>query len=175
MEEQKPKPTRTSDSDKEATQALQRMKLWIDLAKWFITSVAIVVATMIIDWGFKDRQAGLAELKFYNNYVTELIVLNPSPVQKRMLAQYFACVTPSEKLRQQWVVYYDSLYREYIEFITPVLAEETRLQQRYQELLGKQDRTDSNQDETLLIEARLEEIRGILFPEMTLPDPDKME
>jgi len=142
---------------------------WIDLAKWFIVSVVLAVVTLIINWGFKDRQAGLAELKFYDNYVTELIVLNPSPVQKRMLAQYFACVSPSEKLKEGWKIYYDSIYREYIDYITPIVEEESALQQRYQKLKRSQNITDSEQVELCKIDARLEKIRQILYPEMKMP------
>ncbi|MBN1198357.1 MAG: hypothetical protein JXA23_03320, partial [Bacteroidales bacterium] len=129
------------------------LQVWIDLAKWFITSVVLVVATMIIDAGFKDRQANLAELKFYDNYVTELIVLNPNPVQKCMLAQYFACVTPSEKLRERWIVYHDSIYPDYAAYIQPLRQEESLLMERCRELVISQDVTDSRQVEINEIEA----------------------
>lgn len=145
------------------------LQLWIDLAKWFFTSVVIVVATMIINAGFKERQANLAELKFYDNYVTELIVLNPSPVQKRMLAQYFACVTPSEKLRERWVIYHDSIYPEYAAFIQPLTEEKSLLLERQKSLLNSHDVTDSQQVELTAIDRRLMEIRRILYPRLELP------
>ena len=155
--------------------AFQRLKYWIDLGKWFVVSVALVIMTTIIDWGFKDRQAGLAELKFYDNYVTELIVLNPSPVQKRMLAQYFACVTPSEKLRTQWKIYHDSIYQEYIDYITPLIEEEALLLSRYETLSHALDATGKQQQELVTIEARLEEIRQALYPTMKLPETEVPE
>ncbi|MFH1296273.1 MAG: hypothetical protein ABIJ04_03250 [Bacteroidota bacterium] len=150
-------------------QVTPTLKFWIDLAKWFIVSVALVVATKVIDTGFRNRAADLAELQFYDQYITELIVLNPDPVNKIMLAEYIMCVSPSEKIRERWKVYYDSIYPEYIDYITPILAEQQTLQQRYRELLSKADITDSNRHEILIVETRLEEIRRILFPEMTLP------
>jgi hypothetical protein len=150
------------------------LQLWIDLAKWFITSVVLVIATMIINAGFKDRQANLAEIKFYDNYVTELIVLNPNPVQKRMLAQYFACVTPSEKLRERWKIYYDSIYPEYAAFIKPFLAEEIMLSEKQMDLMRSQDVTDSDQTEWRKIECRLAEIHQILYPQMKLPDEEEV-
>lgn len=145
------------------------LQVWIDLAKWFITSVVLVSATMIIDAGFKDRQANLAELKFYDNYVTELIVLNPNPVQKRMLAQYFACVTPSEKLRERWVVYHDSIYPEYAAYIQPLRQEESLLLERCQALVNSQNVADSRQVELNEIEDRLAKIRQLLYPKLNLP------
>lgn len=148
------------------------LQLWIDLAKWFITSVAVVVATMIIDYGFKDRQAGLAELKFYDKYVTELIVLNSNPVQKKMLAQYFACVTPTEKLRERWIIYHDSVYKEYMDYITPYLKEDSVLTGRMEALISIPGLTDSSEEEILRIEARRDEIYHILYPEVKLPEPE---
>ncbi len=155
---------------KETKQDFERLKYWISLGKWFVVSVALVIMTTIIDWGFKDRQAGLAELKFYDNYVTELIVLNPSPVQKRMLAQYFACVGPSDKLRERWKIYHDSIYREYIDYITPLLEEEALLLPMYETLLHSTNVTVRNQEELGKIEARLKEIRQIRYPKLKLPD-----
>jgi len=175
MEEKKPTSTPKPDPAKLAAQSMQRLKFWIDFLKWFIVSVALVVVTIIIDYGFKDRQAGLAELKFYDNYVTELIVLNPSPVQKRMLAQYFACVSPSDKLKEGWKIYYDSIYPQYIDYITPILEEEAVLSQRFQSLLTSPDSQDASREERSRIETKLAEIHKILYPEMKLPEIEESE
>ncbi|MBE0648046.1 MAG: hypothetical protein IH596_09695 [Bacteroidales bacterium] len=148
------------------------LQLWIDLAKWFFTSVVVVVATMIINWGFNDRKAGLAELKFYDNYVTDIVIKNANPVQRRMLAQYVACVTPSEKLREGWKIYYDSIYPEYIKYITPIVKEDSILQGRYLELLDSSDNKDISQLEINNLKSRLDEIHQILYPEIKLPEPE---
>ncbi len=174
MEEKKPTSTPKSDPAKLAAQSMQRLKFWIDFMKWFIVSVALVVVTTIIDWGFRDREAGLAELKFYDRYVTNLVVLNPSPVQKRQLALYFSTVTPSEKLRERWQVYYDSLYSDYIDYITPILEEESVLNLRYRALLKSQDSKDAELEELARIEFRLGEIRQVLYPEIKLPDYEEV-
>ena len=42
---------------------------WIDLAKWLIVSVGLVIMTTIIDQGFKDRAAGIVEMGAYDKYV----------------------------------------------------------------------------------------------------------
>ncbi|MBL7111105.1 MAG: hypothetical protein ISS19_04105 [Bacteroidales bacterium] len=152
-----------------------KLKFWIDLAKWFIVSVALVVATKVIDTGLRNRTADLAELKFYDKYITELIVLNPDPVNKIMMAEYIICVSPSEKIRKRWKVYYDSIYPEYIEYITPIVEEKALLQQRYLSLSRSPGVTDANQDELARIEMRLGEIRDILFPKMKLPEKEYLE
>jgi hypothetical protein len=94
-------------------QKFERFKYYVDLAKWFIVSVALVVMTTIIDAGFRDRSAGLSEIQQYDKYVTGLIVLNEEVGPRRLLAQYFANVTASDKLRKQWQEYYKLLDSEY--------------------------------------------------------------
>lgn len=96
-----------------APKDLQKMKLIFDLIKWFIVSVVLVVITMVIDYGFRDRQAGLNEAKQYDHYVTELIVLNKEVGPRRLLAQYFSFVLPSEKLKKGWREYYWVVNEEY--------------------------------------------------------------
>jgi hypothetical protein len=97
--------------------SFEKYKYKVELFKWLIGSVALVIMTTIIDWGFKDRAAGLQEIEQYDKYATELIVLNNDPVKKRMLAQFFSKVTPSEKLREGWEKYYLEVNAEYREFL----------------------------------------------------------
>ncbi len=85
----------------------------IDLVKWFLGSFVIVVITTIISYQFQDREHGLNEMNQYDKYVTELIVLNKDLGKRRLLAQYFAYVTPSDKLREPWMDYYLLLDKEY--------------------------------------------------------------
>jgi len=92
---------------------LQKLKLIFDVVKWLIGSVALVVVTIVIDYGFRDRAAGLNEIKQYDHYVTNLIVLNKEVGPRRLLAQYFSLVTPSEKLRKCWENYYWVVNKDY--------------------------------------------------------------
>lgn len=108
-----------SAEDKPADPGKNRgnMQLWISLAKWFLGSFTVVIVTMIIDYGFRDRAAGLQEIQQYDKYATELIILNENPKNRRMLAQFFSCVLPSARLREGWQAYYhvaDSEYRAFL-------------------------------------------------------------
>lgn len=85
----------------------------IELVKWFLGSFVVVIMTTIISYQFQDREHGLNEMNQYDKYVTELIVLNKDLGKRRLLAQYFAYVTPSEKLREPWMNYYLLLDAEY--------------------------------------------------------------
>ncbi|RKR84127.1 hypothetical protein BDD43_4354 [Mucilaginibacter gracilis] len=108
-------PNNTKGAD--PAQNLERLKLWIEVIKWFITSVVLVIISTIIETGFKDRTAGIQEIQQYDKYVTDLIVLNKEIGPRRLLAQYFANVTASDKLKQGWKDYYKLVDKEYNEYV----------------------------------------------------------
>jgi len=110
--EEKPAKTETQKAAAAMTE-LQKMKLIFDVVKWLIGSVALVIVTMVIDYGFRDRAAGLNEAKQYDHYVTNLIVLNKEVGPRRLLAQYFSYVLPSAQLRKCWQDYYWVVNTEY--------------------------------------------------------------
>jgi hypothetical protein len=110
--EEKPTKTEAQKTGTPITE-LQKLKLIFDVVKWLIGSVALVIVTMIIDYGFRDRAAGLDEVKQYDHYVTNLIVLNKEVGPRRLLAQYFSYVLPSAQLRKCWQDYYWLVNTEY--------------------------------------------------------------
>jgi uncharacterized protein (UPF0216 family) len=107
----------------------EKYKLKMNMFKWVLGTFAITIITLIINWGFKDRAAGMDEISQYDRYATELIVLNDNPVKKRMLAQFFAHVTPSTKLRDGWNQYYTEVDKEYEQFMSETNADKNRLNQ----------------------------------------------
>ncbi|EMS33823.1 hypothetical protein C943_04142 [Mariniradius saccharolyticus AK6] len=108
-----PKENRGKNTDFE----FEKFKYKVEIVKWFIGSVTLVVISMMIEWGFRDRAAGLSEIKEYDKYATDLIILNNDPVKKRMLAQYFSKVTPSDKLREGWEAYFKEVDLEFRSFL----------------------------------------------------------
>ena len=86
----------------------------IELIKWFLGSFVLVLITTVISFHFQDRQQSLSEVTFYDKYATDLIVLNPDVAKRRLLAQYFAHVTPNPKVREQWMSYYKIVNDEWI-------------------------------------------------------------
>ena len=90
----------------------ERLKIWIELGKWAVVSVGLVIMTKIIDTGFKDREVGLSELKEYDKYVS-LVTDNTKISERRLLAQFFAHVTPSDKLKEGWADYFKTVDEEY--------------------------------------------------------------
>ncbi|MDB5149583.1 MAG: hypothetical protein JWQ57_3603 [Mucilaginibacter sp.] len=153
----------TSDID------FEKYKLKIDLFKWFVGSVALVLVTTIIDWGFRDRAAGLQEVQQYDKYVTDLIVLNKDPGQKRMLAQFFSNVTPSNKLKDGWKDYYKEVDKEYQVIIAPVLKSDSLAKVKYYNLANKPVLTVDEEKEKSRLDSQIKENQQIINPEIIIP------
>lgn len=111
----------------------EKLKLIIDLAKWFVSSVVIVIVTMIIDRNFKERNTGLEEMKAFDNYVDH--ILKADNIEERWkLCEFFSTVTPTERLRDRWMVYRDTISDDYARFLD--LKEEERRLTRLQDSLN---------------------------------------
>lgn len=94
---------------------LDKLKLIFDLIKWFISGVVIVIVSLVIDSRLKDRSLGIDEFQVYNQYVT--IILEADNIEQRYrLAEYFAEVTPTERLRERWVAYKNLISKDYYTF-----------------------------------------------------------
>jgi hypothetical protein len=155
-------------NDSSDPNSFEKYKYKVDLFKWLIGSVALVIMTTIIDWGFKDRAAGLQEIEQYDKYATELIVLNNDPVKKRMLAQFFSKVTPSEKLREGWEKYYQEVDVEYREF----LRKDSIAQAKLKELMDKDTSllSESQKKEKEQLETQVMEAKRIINQPLVLPN-----
>jgi len=88
---------------------MSRIEIIIDLVKWFLGSFVILILPIMIGKSLDDRKQGLQEIEKYDKYATELIIQNDNLGKRRLLAQYFAHVTPSEILRARWIDYYNLL------------------------------------------------------------------
>ena len=149
-------------------ETFERYKVKVDLLKWLIGTVGLTLITFIIDWGFRDREQGMNEISQYDRYASELIVLNDNPVKKRMLAQFFANVTPSEKLKDGWQKYYGEVDEEYNQFIKEAVTEKNRLAE-----LNKKDSTSLKKSEKIEIknlESKVQEKENIINAPLLIPD-----
>jgi hypothetical protein len=146
----------------------ERYKVKVDLLKWLIGTVGLTLITFIINWGFRDREQGMNEISQYDKYASELIVLNDNPVKKRMLAQFFANVTPSEKLKDGWQKYYGEVDEEYNQFIKEAITEKNRLAE-----LNKKDSTrlnKSEKNEIKNLEFKVQENESIINAPLLIPE-----
>ena len=76
----------------------------VDTAKWFVVSVAIVVAAAVVSDSFKEREAEIKELDFFDKYTATVTKADGIP-ERRLLAEYFATVAPSGEFRDAWKAY----------------------------------------------------------------------
>lgn len=116
MENTKETTEKESLLQNEITLKLEKFKIRVEVFKWFIGSVVLVLVTMIIEKGFRERAAGIQEMQAYDKYVA--VILEADNIEKRWkLTQYFSTVTPTERLRERWEIYRDTISKDYTEFI----------------------------------------------------------
>lgn len=93
----------------------EKYKFNVELLKWFIGSVVLVVATIIIDRGYRERTAGIQEMEVYDKYVD--VILKADNIEERWkLTEYFSVVTPTERLRERWILYRDTIKVDYYRY-----------------------------------------------------------
>jgi len=93
----------------------EKYKFNVELFKWFIGSVVLVVATIIIDRGYRERTAGIQEMEVYDKYVN--VILKADNIEERWkLTEYFSVVTPTERLRERWILYRDTIKVDYYRY-----------------------------------------------------------
>jgi|GEM_PF-710366 len=134
-----------------ADQDNEKLKLIIDLVKWFITSVVIVVVTLIIDSSFRARTAGLEEMEAFDGYVETILKAN-NIEERWKLSEFFSTVTPTERLRVRWVEYRQAITADYEEF-RRLERERIRLERREDSLSAAATNAAAAQDSNA---ARLE-------------------
>ncbi|MCX6287968.1 MAG: hypothetical protein NTY96_12725 [Bacteroidetes bacterium] len=146
---------------------LQKLKLIFDVVKWLIGSVALVIVTMVIDYGFRDRAAGVEEVKQYDRYVTTLIVLNKEVGPRRLLAQYFSYVLPSEKMRKCWQDYYWVVNTEY----QAMVKQDSILGSKLKWFMAMKSITAGDQIEVEALSKQKKYTEKELFGDFRLPPP----
>lgn len=119
-----------------------------EIYKWYIVSVAIVISSQLIQSSFTERETGIREMQVYEKYAQE--VLKAGNIEERWrLAQYFASVTPTKRLRDRWIIYRDEVKPEYETFISSkkveqqLTAKDSLTPQQKTELSQAQDKVES--------------------------------
>lgn len=98
----------------------------IEISKWYIISVALVYSGNLIKDGFTERETGMKEMQVYDKYVE--LILEADNIEKRWkLAQYFATVTPTDRLRERWIEYQGKLQNDYDKY-KDILEKERQLE-----------------------------------------------
>lgn len=142
-----------------------RVEKIIELGKWFVASVALVVGATIISDGFKEREQDIKEFAVFDKYVST--IMEADGVEKRLqLAEYFSIVSPNGELRNSW--------ERYLE-VVKVRREEYRKNKEELEALAKIAQPTEEQKKTISnLEAKTQKYEEPLIPVQqttTLPTP----
>jgi hypothetical protein len=87
----------------------------IELGKWFMVSVAIVLSTAIVNDGFRERDQDVKEMQVFDKYTT--VVLEADGVEKRkLLTEYFASVSPDGRIKKAWERYKSVVEAQVVEY-----------------------------------------------------------
>ena len=89
----------------------------LEVAKWYLISVAVVLAGKIIEAGFKEREVGMNEMQLYDKYIDKIID-SKNLEQKFALTEYYSTVTPTDRLRERWIAYHNIVNKKYLEYKT---------------------------------------------------------
>lgn len=85
----------------------------VDLGKWFIVSVAIVLSTSIVNDGFRERDQDIKEMEVFDKYVTTILEADGLE-KRRALCEYFAAVSPNGQVRESWRAYKDVIDKQIV-------------------------------------------------------------
>ena len=97
----------------------------IEMAKWYIVSVGIVVGATVVTNAFKEREADVTEIQVFEKHVAT--ITKAGGLEDRwLLAQYFSMVAPRGDLRDSWTLYKESIRPEVEKYLANK-AEEERL------------------------------------------------
>ncbi len=84
----------------------------IDLGKWVVVSVSMVVIVSVVADGFKEREQEMKELEYFDKYKD--ITLSIKGIdQKCLLADYFATVSPDGQFKRSWEAYREKIRPDY--------------------------------------------------------------
>jgi D-alanyl-D-alanine carboxypeptidase-like protein len=102
--------------DQDEDKGLEKLKLYLDFLKWLLGSFTLTAVVFFFNWGLKERNEGLNEIKEYSQHI-ELITKVEDIEKRRLLAQFFSNVTASKDLRKGWERYNDAVEKDYSRYL----------------------------------------------------------
>ncbi|MCP9762414.1 hypothetical protein [Lacihabitans soyangensis] len=136
-----------------------------DWQKTGIVALISAAFSSITTYQFTDRDKSITEMDAYQRFVTEILVLNDHPAKRRMLAQYFAGVTPSYSQNKKWDDYYCEVEKDYVRFQKTDSLDKARLLY----LLDINNPTKSQKWETEVLKTKLNQRQISLGKPIEIP------
>lgn len=131
-----------------------RIDKLIELGKWFIASVAIVLSTAIVNDGFREREQDIKEIDVFDKYVTTITKADGIE-QRWLLVEYFATVSPQGRLQESW--------KRYQEILKPGYLEYKENKERIAEIAVKENPTEVDRKELILLQDKNESLNKSLI------------
>lgn len=156
-----------SKDKKEKLPRIEKFKLIMEYAKWFVVSVVLVVVALIIDSGFKSREQGLKEVTEYDKYI-EILVYNDNVGAKVKLAEFLSIISTSDDIRERWEIYHKKVKAEYEEFEKMNAEKEAKLEVLKQKEI-KKTLTDEDVIKLNKLKKEKNDIESQLSEEIKLP------
>ncbi|MEO8149047.1 MAG: hypothetical protein ABI723_15480 [Bacteroidia bacterium] len=104
----------------------EKLKIVIDIVKWIIGSVVLVIVTTIIDTGFKEREMAIKEMAKFDSYI-DMVTSADKLVERKRLAQFFKTMTISKDVQARWSDYYEIVSKEYDDTLAVRVAKQDTL------------------------------------------------
>jgi len=149
----------------------EKVEKLIELGKWFIVSVALVVSATIVGDGFREREQDVKEIEVFDKYVST--ITEADGIEKRwQLAEYFSIVAPAGELRTSWENYKKVVEKHLEEYRAgkEKLNELTNLpkpnEEQKQQIVNLAEKTENY--EQPLVETRQEVSRIVTQPQQWL-------
>lgn len=154
----------------------ERIKYWVEFAKWFLASVALVLTSSIVSWNFTSRDKSFEEVKFYSDkYMTELIVFNDQIGPRYKLAQFFKNVTVDKKQRQGWERYFEEVKEEF-DAKQLELKEQAKLKEEFDVRIEKNDSlTPAEKQQFDNLKMEIQQLKSDLNAALKLPETRSQE
>ncbi|MCI5194353.1 MAG: hypothetical protein D3915_14705 [Candidatus Electrothrix sp. AU1_5] len=92
----------------------ERLKIWLNFCKWLVVTAGISWATVMINAKFKSTELEIKINQEERTYLTSFLerALDDNLEKRKRFAQYFACVTTSEKYQRGWENYLKTINQE---------------------------------------------------------------
>ncbi|GGI24677.1 hypothetical protein [Pedobacter mendelii] len=129
---------------------------FVEYFKWVIVTLAISTVTLIISDLFKEREQDIKELEYFDKYVKH-VINEDSALVRLQLSKYLSIVAPNGEMKKSWANYYDTIKREYQEYLM-ARKDTTIKDSNSKPSLERLEKIDENKEKVKLFETPLSSI-----------------
>jgi hypothetical protein len=133
----------------------------IELGKWFIVSVALVLSASIVNDGFRERDQDIKELEFFDKY-TKIVTDDRSVEKTWLMCEFFSAVSSEGELKKAWTRYKKIIEPRYLAYMKNV--------NEIVKINAKEDPTEEDQLKILDLKQKNLQLDNINVTQTALPN-----